>query len=571
MSESNTDQDEAQFYSDLLRAFFDSANDAIFVLCDEMKFIICNKMTQQWLGFSENELTDHKKRIPITDLLGNPNSVDFFKSSFKRALASEDVFFETRIRPRNGKERWIELSMKRVDIEEGDMVIVVGRDITQRKKNMETIEHKSNYDQLTNLPNRIYLSRLIHADTKSFYNEKNLLTLLNIDIDRFKEINESFGHQAGDAVLQKIVHRLNRIIDFSSNELLARVEGDEFVLILPGIEIDKAQAVAIKIKNIISEPISIGENKISIDCSIGIANFPEHTQDKNDLMQYAESAMYTAKANKQGVGVYDPTVDKITTARHQLITDLRDAINTNQIIPYYQPIININKPDVIRVEVLARWPHKNQGFISPEIFIPLAEEVAMINKLTSNILSKSIEECSDFLKSGAIKKLSVNFSAYCMTDSKFIDEINSLLVKYSIPSEKIIFEITESVMMSNFDVAEKIINELHQSGITFAIDDFGTGYSSLLKLKQLPLSELKIDKSFIMEMIDNDNDAAISKASIQMAHALGLEVVAEGIENKATWDLLFSMGCDYGQGFWMAKPMPIKELIGWLKSEKNFN
>ena len=291
----NTHDEEIQFYSDLLRAFFDSANDAIFVLCDEMKFLICNKMTQQWLGYSEDELTQHNQRIPLTDLLGNPDAIDFLQSSFEHALNNEDVFFETRINPINGKERWIELNMKRVDIENGDMVIAIARDITQRKKHIATIEYKSNYDNLTNLPNRNYLVNFILEEKSPSHYKIDSLTLICIDLDRFKEINESMGQQTGDVVLQKIANRLNRVTDHTSNELLVRLEGDEFMFILPDTEIDSAMNFAFRIKQIIAEPLYIGSKKISIDCSMGISNFPEHTRNKQVLVQYAESAMYSAK------------------------------------------------------------------------------------------------------------------------------------------------------------------------------------------------------------------------------------------------------------------------------------
>lgn len=566
----NIHNDEVQFYSELLRVFFDSTNDAIFVLCDEMKFLICNKMTQRWLGYSEDELTKHNKRTPITELLGNPDGVGFFKSSFKQALNNEEVFFETRIDPLNGKERWVELSMQRVDVENGDMVIAIARDITQRKKDIATIEYKSNYDSLTNLPNRKYLLNSILADTESLQNKIELLTLISIDLDRFKEVNESLGQQTGDIVLQEIANRLNRLIDNTSNELLIRLEGDEFMLILPDTKIESAKHIAYGIKKIIAEPLYINSNKINIDCSIGIASFPEHTKNKQKLVQYAESAMYTAKSNRQDIGIYDAEVHKTSSERLQLITDLREAISSNLIKPYYQPIINMNNPDEIRVEALARWENKSQGFISPERFIRLAEDTGMINMLTSKILSQSIEECSSLLKQGIIKKVSINISEYCMTNPGLVDEVKTLLSRYSIPAEQIVFEITESAIMSNLETSKKIINELHQSGIVFAIDDFGTGHSSLFKLKQLPLSELKIDKSFVLDITKNENDATISRATIQMAHALNLEVVAEGIEQKESWDLLHDMGCDYAQGFWMGKAMPIKELICWLQNDKVF-
>ena len=571
MNNKNTPQDEKQFYAELLRAFFDSTNDAIFVLCDEMKFITCNKMTQKWLGYTEDELTQHNKRRPITELFGNPNAIKYFASFFDRTLNNEDTIFETMINPENGNQRWIEVSMKRVDIEAGDMIIAVARDITERKKNIATIEYKTNYDQLTNLPNRRYLLNSLLSKSSPLSTSQNGITLLSIDIDRFKEINVSLGQEVGDSVLQKTALRLNKIIDHAENELLVRLEGDEFIIMLPNTDTEKAHDIAAMIKQLISKPLSINSNIIIIDCSIGIANYPQHTSDKSKLIEYVESAMYYAKANNLGIDIYNPEIQKKSSDRLQLITDLRKALYNNQITPYYQPIININKPNEIRVETLARWKHKTQGFISPDIFIQLAEEVGIINDLTSKIINYSITECSDLLNKNIITKLSINISAYCMTNTDIIDELITALAKSKVSAKSIVLEITESAMMSSLEITNTIIKKLYQSGITFAIDDFGTGHSSLAKLKQLPLSELKIDKSFVLDITTNANDAAIAKASIEMAHALDLEVVAEGIENEESWNILKTMGCDYAQGFWMARPMTYKNLGIWLKEDKRFS
>ncbi|MCU7800882.1 MAG: diguanylate cyclase [gamma proteobacterium symbiont of Lucinoma myriamae] len=428
MSYNENQIDEAQFYSDLLRAFFDSANDAIFVLCDEMKFISCNKMTQEWLGYSEKELTQHNKRIPITELLGNPDSVDFYTSSFQQALNNEDVFFETLINPIHGKQRWVEMNMKRVDIESGDMIITIAiaRDITQRKKELETIEYKTNYDHLTNLPNRNYLTKTILADKNLTKNKNSPLSILCIDINRFKEINKSLGKENGDRVLQEISLRLNRIVDYSTNESLVRIDGDEFILVLPDVELNQAIDIAGKIKHLIAAPLSIDKNKIKIDCNIGIANLPIHTQDIIKLLHYAESAMYTIKEKKQGIGVFDSSMHKLAIEKLQLISDLRDAIENDEIMAYYQPIINMNQPHDICIETLARWNHPSQGFISPEIFISYAEEVGIINKLTLNIITKSLTECVALLSTNVIQSISFNISPLCLCSTETINDIKKL-------------------------------------------------------------------------------------------------------------------------------------------------
>ena len=567
MSDKSSLTDDTQFYSELLRAYFDSTQDAIFVLCDEMKFLTCNKTTESWLCLSEDELTRHNERTPITQLLGENYDAEKFSAFFHNALKGRFISFETWIDPPQGTARWIDVNLSRVDIEGGDMVIAVARDISERKKHLATIEYQSHYDELTGLPNRTFIIEYLNKYQDEHQDRRGTkpaeLVLLMLDIDRFKEINESLGHKLGDFILQEVARRLSRLVDDRSGEFVARLGGDEFAIALPDIELSQSRISAQMIRQIVSQPVIIEARKISLDCAIGIAALPTHTEDATKLIQLAEAAMYNAKLHKLGISAYSHELSDSSSERLQLVTDLRESLKTNHIKPFYQPIINM-QTKALHVETLARWQHPLRGNIAPDVFIPLAEETGSIHKLTSKIMMSALYGCAGALNEGLIENLSINISPYCLTNQRLPDEIKTCLEKYAIRPGSITLEITESAMMSNLPAAQKTIEEIHALGLAFSIDDFGTGYSSLSKLKHMQLKELKIDKSFIIDIDDCENDSAITNAAIQMAHGLGLDVVAEGIESEEIWHKLQQMGCDYGQGYWIAQPMPIDDLLVWI-------
>ena len=550
-------EEDGQFYTELLRAYFDSTNDAIFVLCDEMKFLVCNKMTERWLGATEQQLTQHKKRIPITRLLGENFDTTKFSKSFQDALNGQSASLEIIIRPDKGDERWVEINLTKVDIANGDMVIAVARDISERKKHLSTINYQAHYDTLTDLPNRTTFIKYLHGMHSD-------LVLFILDLDRFKIINESLGQQVGDSILREVAQRLQRNTDETAGELSARFGGDMFAIVIPDLELSLAPAVAQSIRQQILQPVTLEAGKVSLDCAIGIASSAEHGSDINELIKLAEVAMYKAKSERLGINIYTSDTLLSSADNLQLVNDLRDALEAGDIRPFYQPIVNMHD-EVIHVEALARWKHPVQGYIPPDKFIYIAEESGLINRLTSRILQTSITECSEIVNKHVIEGLSINLSSYCLSNTALPAEIEACLKKNQVPANAITLELTESSAMSTTSVSQNTIQDLHELGLAFSIDDFGTGYSSLAKLKQMTVKELKIDKSFVMDISNNEGDVAISYASIQMAHGLGINVVAEGIEDEATWLKLREMGCDYGQGFWIAKPMPYDNLLTWLQ------
>ncbi len=557
MTENTQSAKDTEFYSELMRAYFDSTNDAIFVLCDEMKFLTSNKMMEKWLGISEKRLTLHNQRTPITDLLGKDFDVKKFSHFFRRALKGNPVSFEALIKPEKGDERWTEINLKKVDIENGEMVIAVARDISDRKKYLAMIDYTASFDALTGLPNRTSLQRYLQ--------KKKDLVLLTIRLERIKDINESLGQKAGDYVLIEIARRLQRLTDTSVGECVSRFGGVKFALAIPSINLSDARAIAQSIRQMISQPIDVGTGKISLDCGIGIASSSVHCDEEKELIHRAEAAMFIARTEKLGVSIFNPDTILASGDHLMLVSDLRQALTTGEVLPFFQPIVDMNSGS-IRVEALARWKHPELGYIAPDKFVCIAEESGLIDQLTSKILQSSIEMCADLINDGQLEGLSVNLSPYCLSNTKLPEEIETYLKRYNINPGALILELTESSVMSSISVTTNTLNALHNIGLGFSIDDFGTGYSSLAKLKQMTLTELKIDKSFIIDIETNENDEAITNASIQMAHGLGLSVVAEGIEDKATWQRLKQMSCDSGQGYWIARPMPVDALHEWLSS-----
>ena len=554
---------DARFYSELMHAYFNSTDDAIFVLCDEMKFIACNRATEQWLGKTEQELTRHNRRTPITELLGENYDRRRFSAYFRRALGGESVVFETLIQPPQSVERWVDINISRVRIEAGSMVIAVARDVSERKKHLATIAYQTNFDTLTQLPSRASLLKFLRQHQRGRAGDAAPnLTMYVLDLDRFKEINESLGQQVGDLVLQEVARRLQRMADTAAGDFLARLSGDAFSLVVRDSELPSAMLLARNIRQTVSRPVDIESGRISVDCGVGVAVWPDHTDDAEQLIEYAEAAMYSAKAAKTGVCAYAPGVSQTSAQRLQLVADLREAIEANAVSLCYQPIVGMHDGQV-QLEALARWQHPQFGDVAPEQFVSLAEETGMINALTALVMDRAFAECATLIRDGVVQRLAVNVSAYCLNNPKFAVEVADSLQRHALSPDAVMLELTESAIMSAQPATQKTLAALRDTGVRLAIDDFGTGYSSLSKLRQLTLDELKIDKDFITDMQNNENDATIARATIEMAHSLGLQVVAEGVGDRAAWDMLKAMGCDYAQGYWLCRPLDIEALKSW--------
>ncbi len=449
--------------------------------------------------------------------------------------------------------------------------VINARDVTEQLAMQDTLKHQASHDALTDLPNRtLLLQRLeqaiaaIEQSTKDIDGAERSVALLTMDIDRFKEINDTFGHHHGDLLLQEVSVRLHNV--GGEDATVARLGGDEFALLVSATDTTtRVQQIVTKIATIFEKPFIIEEHPLLVQVSIGVALYPMHGSDALTLLRRADVAMYNAKEAHLGHMVYDPTQDTCSPRRIALIGALRHAIANNELKLYYQPKVDIQTGNVQSVEALVRWQHPEFGFVPPDQFIPLAEQTGLIAPLTLWVLETAARQCGAWLCAGLELSIAVNLSMWDLRDATLPNTIDALLNRYALPPHLLHVELTESVVMNNVEQTLDILNRLSQLGIEIAIDDFGTGYSSLAYLKRMPITELKIDRSFVMHMTDVEVDATIVQSTVTMAHSLGLKVVAEGVEDEKTWHLLENFHCDTAQGYYMSRPIAPQDLEKWVR------
>lgn len=426
--------------------------------------------------------------------------------------------------------------------------------------------HDSTHDSLTNLPNRTLFIDRLQQSVNLALREKTNLAVCILDIDRFKEVNDTLGHYNGDRLIKQIALRLTGII--RESDTLARIGGDEFGFVLPRIaNADDLKKLGKKLQKALKTPFILENLSLDVSASIGAALFPQHGNDVDTLIQRADVAMYIAKQDNSGIVIYSKELDGHSPHRLTLGGELREAINNDDLVLYYQPKIFCKSNMHHAAEVLVRWQHPRHGFMLPDQFIPLAERVGLISDLTVWVLKHSLRQCREWYKAGITIEISVNVSSLCLLDPEFPDVLTGMLASYELPAKSLMIEITETSIMVNPERSYQILNRIADMGVGLSIDDFGTGYSSLAYLKKLPATELKIDKSFVIDMLGNDSDMAIVNATIQLGHNLGLTVVAEGVENSATFDKLKAMGCDILQGYFISKPVAAAEFFAWVEKK----
>lgn len=424
------------------------------------------------------------------------------------------------------------------------------------------LEYQALHDPLTDVPNRKLLNDRIQREIIRCEAENCNFILMISDLDRFKEINDTLGHHIGDMILQQSCERIKKSL--RKGDIVARLGGDEFGILLTDTNIKAAEKVATKITDLFKQPFNVENQNLSIGISIGVVEYPRHGNDVNILMQRADIAMYNAKNKKLGALIYKQSEDKYSVKRLELMSDLNKAIDDNSLELFFQPKFDIGTIRIVSAEALLRWKHPERGYIPPDDFIPLAEQTGLIQPLTEWVINEAFKQMKRWCSYNHNISVAINISVYSLQSNKLITMLKNAAGKYGLPASRCIFELTESIFMQDQNRAKQILNELSQLGVQLSIDDFGTGYSSLAYLKQLPVNELKIDRSFISDMLENDSDDVIVKTIIELAHNLGLRVIAEGVENKATLDRLGVLGCDMVQGHYTGVPMPGIEFLELL-------
>ena len=500
----------------------------------------------------------------------HPDDREIVRLAWEEALLGHKVEVESRVQAPGEQARWFRRVFHPFLDDEGRVVRIDGLmdDTTELKKSIERLHFLATTDSLTTLPNRALLFDRFNQAIAVAKRERNKqVALVLLDMDHFKEINDTLGHPAGDEILRQVAQRLARIL--RGSDTLARLGGDEFAVLLPDA-LDGKAAAEIVAKNILDcfvEPFWYLKNELYLGVGIGISIYPDHGDDVDVLMSRADVAMYGAKHKDVGFLFYDPETDPHTQERLQLSSGLRHALDRDEFVLHYQPQIDISSGRVIGVEALIRWNQPEHGMILPDQFIPFAEKTGLINPITEWVLRTAITQCKAWQAAGLDLRVAVNVTARSFQDPKLVQKMEALLCAGGtcLAPDRIEIEITENILMEDIEHGVEGIRRMRELGVSVSIDDFGTGYSSLAYLKKLPIHSIKIDKSFVLNMMEDDNDAVIVRSTIDLAHNLGHLVVAEGVENAGSLDLLEVLGCDLAQGYHIGHPMSADELILWIK------
>jgi diguanylate cyclase (GGDEF)-like protein len=432
-------------------------------------------------------------------------------------------------------------------------------------------EHDALHDVLTTLPNRA----LLHLETQSALDEaardETGLAVLLIDLDHFKEINDTLGHNVGDLLIVEVARRL--VAAAGDDALVARLGGDEFALLArpytPGgtLRADVLSLVR-RLRAALREPITLSGVRLDVQASIGIAYAPEHASTIDELLSRADVALYAAKEDRGGWRTYDPEQDGHSPERLALLGELRDGLERGELVLHFQPKCEARRGELTGAEVLVRWQHPVRGLLMPDDFIPIAENTGLITDLTLQVLDRAVQQACTWLAEGRPLGVAVNVSARHLTDLDLPVRVKEVLDRHGLPAALLTLEVTESTIMADPSRAVHVLDLLRELGVRIAVDDYGTGYSSLAYLKRLRVDELKIDKSFILSMLDDDSDEVIVRSTVELGHNLGLQIVAEGVEDLAIWQRLLPLGCDVVQGFHLSRPLPAAEFRVWWDARR---
>ena len=555
-----TELRQAAMLSERMGNLFENSWNEIYTFnADSLKFVDVSKGALQNLGYTIEEL----QQLTPVDIKPEVSRDQFY--TLIEPLYNDDVkqiSFETLHQRKDGTCYPVEVRLQISKEELPPIFTAIIQDISERKKYVEELEHKALHDALTDLPNHSLLhDRLQHA-LKIAHRGKSTLALLNLDIVRLREINDVMGHQNGDIVLKETAVRLRKVL--REVDTVARLSGVGFSIVMPGINIDNVNIAINKVQMLFKEPVIIEETPLDIEVVIGIAFYPLHGEEPEELIRHADIATNVAKGDVNGFCIYNPEDDPYSLKRLKLYGELSSAISNKELALYYQPKIDIKTGKIKSVEALARWPHPVEGMISPGKFIPMIEQTGMIRPFTLWVLEEAIMQIKSWAQSGIDLSVAVNLSTRNLLDPSLPDYIQNLLNSHQVSANKLSLEITESAIMSRPESAIALLERLHKMGFSLSIDDFGTGYSSLAYLKKLPVNEIKIDQSFVYGLITNEDDAVIVHSTIDLAHNLGLTVVAEGVESKEVHDMLTTLGCDISQGYYFTQPITNQELSLWL-------
>ncbi|HXD65254.1 MAG TPA: EAL domain-containing protein [Solirubrobacteraceae bacterium] len=430
------------------------------------------------------------------------------------------------------------------------------------RQQAELNRHQALHDSLTDLPNRVLFQDRVRQVILGAEREGGGVAVLVMDLDRFKEINDTLGHASGDRLLVEAARRLRTTLRGADS--IARLGGDEFAILLHDGSPSGVAAAAQRIHGAFAAPFSLDGLPLQIEASIGAATYPEHADDVEGLIQRADIAMYVAKRDNSGWELYDRSQDDHQPHRLSLISELRRAIDERELVLHYQPKLELRSGQVASVEALVRWHHPTRGLVGPNEFIDVVQETSLIKPLTLYVIDEALRQCRAWAAEGHPLAVAVNVSTRNLIDLDFPDQVAALLARWDVGPQQLELEITESAIVADMFRMRGVLERLGAMGLRISVDDFGTGYTSLGYLRRLPISELKIDRSFVSHMATSEEDAVIVRSTIDLGRNLGLGVVAEGVEDPEVLQRLCELGCDVAQGYLMSRPIPADELTAWL-------
>ena len=543
-----------------------SMSEAVAVTDLEFDFISVNPSFSRITGYSEAEVVGQ----PSTLLNATQHSAEFY-SRVREILERTGHWAGEMWQRRKDDEEflgWIEMSEVRDELGVRSHFVAVVTDITDKKRAEQELRYLANYDTLTGLPNRALLSERLSRAVVRARRQETRVAVLFLDLDRFKDINDSLGHAVGDRLLKAAATRLQATV--SASDTVARLGGDEFTMVLEDVEsVFAVERMARDILLAFSRPLEVDErHEVSITPSLGISLYPDHALLPTDLLKFADTAMYQAKSEGRNTyQIYDETMDVEARRRAAVISALRKAVERGELHLVYQPRMSLTDDSITGVEALLRWRSAELGEINPTVFIPLAEESGLILPIGEWVLGEACRQLKVWRQQGLLDvSMGVNVSVLQLLRGKLAPFLQQLLERHGVPGERVELELTESMVMQNAEQATVVLNELRDLGVSLAIDDFGTGYSSLVYLKRLPIDTLKIDKEFVDDLTRDADDEAITSTIINMGHSLGLNVIAEGVETDAQLEFLRHHGCDEIQGHWLAKPMDGDRCLAFISN-----
>jgi diguanylate cyclase (GGDEF)-like protein/PAS domain S-box-containing protein len=534
---------------------------------NELQYIYYNKAGEQMSGVP---LAQAQGKTPH-DILP-PSLVNTFVPLIERARDKREVVVKEIELNFGDAPIFLQVTYSPIIDSHNNVVKIIGitQDITVQKNQELKLESyakdlsfQADHDYLTELPNRHFFFKHLNTYFTKIHPEKS--AILYLDLNRFKELNDTLGHSVGDEILQQLGERLSGLVK-ESNNIVARIGGDEFAFCVPYL-VDEATVIAFAntIVQEIKKPFELESFFPELDASIGIAIAPIHGEDAHTLMKHADIAMYRAKSLQHNIAIYDESLNQYSPKKLEIISSVGHAIENDELELYYQPIIDIDTNTILSFEALLRWDHPKYGMVPPNEFIPILETSHIIHELSQWVLETALKQIKFLQDQGFETPISINLSAKNLLDEAFSTHLHSCLEKYSVDGKLLKIEVTEHTMMMDSEKGIDLLHKINRYGSDILIDDYGTGFSSLAYLTKLPVSILKIDIVFIRELLLDKQNEVIVASTILMAHNLGLKVVAEGIEEEAILTKLHQMGCDYAQGYYIAKPMPANNVLTWIK------